>query len=389
MQLVERGALDLDAADHQVPARFQADQPLRQGHHPAAIACRIVRAWCASRPWAIISIHTEPSLEKTVESLNRTELVYEPETKTKYSNAGIAVVGFVLEETQKQAFARYLSRTLLQPLGMTSSSFEPDPAITKNLAKAADVDLPWPRIPGADVSSSAWHRARCMYSTVLDLARFLSVLFAGGKTATGRHAQARNARSRCASRSSPSPTRRPGFGLGFQVLEFEGRRRIGHGGAVYGFATDLAALPDDKLGVVVIAVARHAAMPSRRTHRRRRSGTACWRSSRKSRCRRLSAPQPLTPAQVFAKLAGVTAWATAPSTWSSTTASGSFSCPGERRITAWSCASSGEVCRWTTALQWGPKSSERQDGEPGHRQGRVSAHARGEAQAGCRPSGRA
>src|SRR5262249_13015327 len=34
---------------------------------------------------------------------------------------------------------------------------------------------------------------------------------------------------------------------------FEGRRRIGHGGAIYGFATDLSALPDEKLGVVGVA----------------------------------------------------------------------------------------------------------------------------------------
>src|SRR5207244_3894768 len=37
------------------------------------------------------------------------------------------------------------------------------------------------------------------------------------------------------------------------VGEFDGRRRIGHGGAIYGFATDLSALPDEKLGVVVVA----------------------------------------------------------------------------------------------------------------------------------------
>ena len=34
-----------------------------------------------------------PSLATTVRSLNDTELVYEPKYKTKYSNAGIAVVG--------------------------------------------------------------------------------------------------------------------------------------------------------------------------------------------------------------------------------------------------------------------------------------------------------
>ncbi len=47
--------------------------------------------------------------------------------------------------------------------------------------------------------------------------------------------------------------KKPGFGISFFVSDFEGKRRIGHGGAVYGFATDLSALPDDKLGVIVVA----------------------------------------------------------------------------------------------------------------------------------------
>jgi serine beta-lactamase-like protein LACTB len=51
----------------------------------------------------------------------------------------------------------------------------------------------------------------------------------------------------------PEKGEKTGFGLGFFVSEFESKRRIGHGGAVYGFATTLAALPDDKLGVIVCA----------------------------------------------------------------------------------------------------------------------------------------
>jgi D-alanyl-D-alanine dipeptidase len=42
------------------------------------------------------------------------------------------------------------------------------------------------------------------------------------------------------------------FGLGFSLGSFEGRKRVGHGGAIYGFATDLSALPDARLGVAVV-----------------------------------------------------------------------------------------------------------------------------------------
>ncbi|MFL5491214.1 MAG: M15 family metallopeptidase, partial [Gemmatimonadales bacterium] len=44
-----------------------------------------------------------------------------------------------------------------------------------------------------------------------------------------------------------------GFGIGFGVDTLDGHRTVGHGGAIYGFATSLEALPDDSLGVVVVA----------------------------------------------------------------------------------------------------------------------------------------
>src|SRR5439155_2609291 len=51
----------------------------------------------------------------------------------------------------------------------------------------------------------------------------------------------------------PEKDKKFGFGLGFFVSDLEGKRVIRHGGAVYGFSTEFAALPDDKLGVIVCA----------------------------------------------------------------------------------------------------------------------------------------
>src|SRR5262249_694468 len=46
---------------------------------------------------------------------------------------------------------------------------------------------------------------------------------------------------------------RRGFGLGFFVSEFEGLKRVSHGGAIYGFATTFSMLPGPKLGVIVVS----------------------------------------------------------------------------------------------------------------------------------------
>ncbi|NIR34638.1 MAG: beta-lactamase family protein, partial [Actinobacteria bacterium] len=42
-----------------------------------------------------------------------------------------------------------------------------------------------------------------------------------------------------------------GRGIGFGITTLDGERQVGHGGAIYGFSTELAALPDQRLGVVV------------------------------------------------------------------------------------------------------------------------------------------
>jgi len=44
-----------------------------------------------------------------------------------------------------------------------------------------------------------------------------------------------------------------GFGLGFHVKDLDGYTRIGHGGAIYGFSTQLEALPERRIGVAAAA----------------------------------------------------------------------------------------------------------------------------------------
>jgi CubicO group peptidase (beta-lactamase class C family) len=67
----------------------------------------------------------------------------------------------------------------------------------------------------------------------------------------GHHPSARNFRGDVETQF-PDPKGRA-FGLGFQLGTLDEHRRIGHGGAIYGFATSLDILPGDKLGVAVVA----------------------------------------------------------------------------------------------------------------------------------------
>src|SRR5262249_53926428 len=125
-----------------------------------------------------------PSLAQTVASLNTTSLVFKPGTRTKYSNAGIAVLGYVLERTQRESFYPYLKRAVLDPMGLTHSAFEPLPAIQSKLAKATMWTLDR-RAFDAPTFQLGMGPCGSMYSTVLDLGRFLDILFARGVTPEG------------------------------------------------------------------------------------------------------------------------------------------------------------------------------------------------------------
>ena len=188
-------------------------------------------------------------LATTVASLDGTPLVYEPGTRVKYSNAGIAVVGHALETVTGEPFADYLRREVLEPLGMTASSFTPEPDITGNLAHGwmwgvdrGPFDAPTFELGMAPAGS--------MYSTVLDLARFMSAMFRRGEGVNGRVLGTDALEAMWGPQFAEEATR-AGYGLGFSVRERFGERWLGHGGAIYGFSTQLAFLPDAGLGVVV------------------------------------------------------------------------------------------------------------------------------------------
>jgi CubicO group peptidase (beta-lactamase class C family)/D-alanyl-D-alanine dipeptidase len=190
------------------------------------------------------------SLAQTVQSLNSTTLVYEPEKRIKYSNAGIATVGYVLEKTQKQPFTEYLQKAVLSPMGLNHSSFVPTPEIAKHLAKAYMWSYDGRQFV-APTFQLGMAPAGSMYSTVTDLARFMSILFNGGKGPQGQILKKATLEKMWTPQFAPAGEKN-GFGIGFALSELQGHRRIGHGGAMYGFATELEALPDAKLGVIAV-----------------------------------------------------------------------------------------------------------------------------------------
>lgn len=249
MQLVEKGQLDLDAPIQKYLPDFHPRNPF---HTPITL-----RQLMSHRSGLLreppVGNYFDPSqlsLAAMVHSLNETTLVYAPETHTKYSNAGVAVVGYVLEKHSGEAFARYLTRAVLQPMGLRDSAFEPERNLVAHLAKAYMWSYDGKLFP-APTFQLGMAPAGCMYSTVVDLGKFLGVLFNGGRSAQGQVLKSETLEKMWTPQFA-KPGQTSPYGLGFHLTTLGGHREVEHAGAIYGFATQLSALPDDKLGVVTV-----------------------------------------------------------------------------------------------------------------------------------------
>ena len=251
MQLVEKAKLQLDVPVQRYLPDFRPRNPFG-----GAITIRELTSHRAGLtrepPVGSYFDSTSPSLSATVASLNRTALVYKPGTHTKYSNAGVAVLGYVLERTQHEKFDAYLDRALLRPLGLEHSTFTGARAPPGRVAKGTMWTLDGRRF---DAPTFDLGMAPCgnMYSTVLDLGRFLEVLFAGGATSNGTRVLSRASLDTMWTAQFAAPGAGDGYGIGFNVAHLDGHRTLGHDGAIFGFATTLLAMPDDSIGAVVVA----------------------------------------------------------------------------------------------------------------------------------------
>lgn len=251
MQLVERGEVDLDAP---VQTYLPDFQPANTSGKPITLRQLMShRAGLVREPRVgnYFSGFTG-GLEKTVQSLNGAPLIYEPETKVKYSNAGIAVVGYVLEKLKGQSFPLYLQQHLISPMGLENSAFQPTPPIRSHLA----VGQMWSydgRQFAAPTFELGMAPAGSMYATITDLGKFLSILFNGGVGDHGRILKTATLEKMWEPQFDTGGDR--DYGLGFALDEQGGTRRVGHGGAIYGFATQLYALPEKKLGAATVITA--------------------------------------------------------------------------------------------------------------------------------------
>lgn len=254
MQLAEQGKLALDRPLKDALPEFAIRS--RYGD-TAAITPRNLMTHHSGLPRdfskGMFTRNPEPFTE-LVRHVRSADAAYPPNRVFSYSNVGITLLGHAIQNVSGVPFADHVQRSLLDPMGMRSARFEPGIADSELMAK--------PHRKGDAVVEPALRDvpAGGLNASVLDLSRFLSMVFAEGRAGGRQLLQPASVREMLRPQNAGVPLDfnfHNGLGWMLSTLGASTIQGAGpvahHAGAMINYRAQIYALPEHKLGVVVLA----------------------------------------------------------------------------------------------------------------------------------------
>ncbi|NGZ86255.1 serine hydrolase [Duganella sp. SAP-35] len=192
-------------------------------------------------------------------------------TTFAYSNLMYVVAGQLIEAVSGQRWEDYVRDHVLLPAGMRTSTADnernfatedrayPHARMNGGLRGAGDQE----RLDERDDLGRNAAPAGGIASSANDLARWLQVQLAAGKTADGQRVFSDKAHqqmwapvvqmpiSQMPPELKPLQSQFSSYALGWDVVDYRGVRVIWHGGAVFGFKTAVVILPEKKVGFAI------------------------------------------------------------------------------------------------------------------------------------------
>lgn len=178
---------------------------------------------------------------------NNLTLEFEPSTKYLYSNLGYDILGYVVQQVSGKTFEDYVKSNILLPSGMRGSDFRY--FLIADTLKTSPHSKQW--ITGAVYTRSIYPytREHAPSSTLNSSASELSTWMIHFM----RGLQMQSDSSLWRTMIKPSTKLNDYIGLGFQLYSIGNKKAIGHFGGDKGYRSYLLLLPDEKIGLVVMA----------------------------------------------------------------------------------------------------------------------------------------
>jgi len=193
-----------------------------------------------------------PTKDEVIRHLSEQETLHPSQTRYQYSNLGLSLAGYIVEEVSGQPYDQYVREHILTPLGMGDTYSEmPARHIGGQLATGyGNVTRNGDRNEAVFFEAKGIAPAAGYASTVDDLAKFAQWQFRlRGNREEVLHGFTLAEMQRVHFTTPGSSTLR---GLGFSISSRDGETFVGHGGSCPGFRSQLSMQNDDKIAVVVM-----------------------------------------------------------------------------------------------------------------------------------------
>ena len=196
------------------------------------------------------SYEPEPGeFDAHVRSISDTWLRFPVGTGYAYSNLGIDLAGYILEQVANQPFPDVMRDSLLAPVGMNRSTFDRaqvHAATDRAVGHRATVERP--RVDHPMMAAGG------LWSSAADLARFLQFQLGDG-TVDGRSVLDAALMQEMRTVPAPNAGAPAGYALGVERTRWRAGRNLdlfNHNGGGDGFLSDLWWLPQLQLGIAVL-----------------------------------------------------------------------------------------------------------------------------------------
>lgn len=170
---------------------------------------------------------------------------FEPGTRFLYDNSGFYLLGLIVERASGEPYAVYLQRHVFEPLGLTATRYCDERPLIPHRARGYERDSTR-FVNASPLSMTQPFAAGALCSTVGDLVTWSRSLDAHRPVNAASYA----AMTTPATLADGSRT---GYGFGLAISDLGGHPRIGHGGGINGFLSQLDEYPADTLTIAVLA----------------------------------------------------------------------------------------------------------------------------------------
>jgi CubicO group peptidase (beta-lactamase class C family) len=260
LQLVDEGKLDLDAPITDVLPDLRLGDP----KVTAQVTMRHLLTHTSGIDGDIFTDtgRGDDCLEEYVASLADAAQNHPLGATFSYCNSGFSLAGRVIEVLTGRTWDAAIRERVFAPLGLTHTSTLPEEAILGRAA-VGHVGEPdeEPRPAPIWVMQRSAGPAGLINSTPRDVAMFARMHLAGGVTPDGVRVLSAGSVAQMQERQTDLPDKHTlgdGWGLGWILFGWDGRRLIGHDGNTIGQSAFLRVLPDEGLAVVLLTNGGHA-----------------------------------------------------------------------------------------------------------------------------------